>query len=85
MKGKSKFYLSCNSAKLQTFSSIEKKNHEHFDVTMTLQPGHVQMDILFKKEKYLKFHIKSVHRILICPFTHLFKKCVLGPGPRDTE
>lgn len=33
MKGKSKFYLFCNSAKLKAFLSIEKKNCEYFDVT----------------------------------------------------
>lgn len=47
LKDVSKFYLSCNCAKLKTFSSIEKKNYESFDVM------HSNTSIMSSSNRYI--------------------------------
>lgn len=60
-KGKSKFYLFCNCAKL-AFLFIEKRNYEHFDITdydTSIMPPPNQCTVKKEKKKnHLKFPIK---------------------------
>lgn len=68
MKGKSKTYLFCNCVKLKSFLATEKKNHDYFDVTMTLQAYHLQKVVSLNKGENIWFIIK----LLIIYLIYLF-------------